>query len=238
MIWQVPLIWEGGDVWIIGGGPSVPKQFGVPDEVIQDVIKGVVPISAYSEYMSFLHDKHVIGINVAYLLGEWVDMVFFGDVGFFLKHREALSKFGGIKVSCHPSADKYDWVKYTPRDRSHPRGITSNPKMVSWNGNSGAAAISIAANAGAKRIILLGFDMKLDDSKNQHWHNVYGRSPITPPRFPKKTRHLPFDRHLRGFADVSKDAKKRQIEIINANPDSAITEFRKFTIKELLFDNS
>jgi hypothetical protein len=72
MIWQVPRIWEGGDVWIIGGGPSITKEFNIPDEVVQSVLKKQSPLSVYSPYMSFLHDKHVIGINVAYMLGDWI----------------------------------------------------------------------------------------------------------------------------------------------------------------------
>jgi hypothetical protein len=234
MIWEVPRIWEEGDVWILGGGPSVPKQFGIPEEVVQSVIKGTSPPSVYSPYMSFLHDKHVIGINVAYLIGNWIDMIFFGDIGFFLKHQQGLAEFPGLKVSCHPQADRYDWLKYTPRDKAHPRGISDHPGMASWNGNSGSAAISIAANAGATRIILLGFDMKSDDSKKRHWHGLYGTAPANP----KKPPHLPFDRHLRGFPEIARDAKRRGIEILNCCPDSAIKEFPKYTLKELAFDNS
>jgi hypothetical protein len=229
-------MWEGGDVWIIGGGSSIPKQFGIPDEVVKNVMNGTSPANVYSPYMSFLHDKHVIGINVAYLLGDWVDMVFFGDIGFFLKHQQGLAKFKGLRVSCHPQMAKYSWVKYTPRDKNHPKGISENPSMASWNNNSGSAAISIAANAGAKRIILLGFDMKLSDDKKQHWHDLYGKGIIN--KDPKKPTHLPFERHLRGFSDIAKDAKKRGIEILNCSPDSAIREFKKYTLKELLWDNS
>jgi len=238
MIWQVPKIWEGGDVWIMGGGPSVPVQFGVPESVITDVIKGTSPASVYSQYMNQLHDKHVIGINVAYLLGNWIDIVFFGDVGFFLKHQNQLAEFPGLKVSCHPRADRYDWIKYTPKDKSHSKGISDNPNMVSWNGNSGAAAISIAANAGAKRIILLGFDMKVNGKQEQHWHDIYGKIANKDKRDPRKPQRFPFARHLIGFDQIAKDAKKRGIEILNCCPDSAIKEFPKFTIKELLFDNA
>jgi len=245
MSWRVPKIWEGGDVWILGGGPSVPKQFGIPDEVVQSVVKGTSPPSVYSPYMKELHDKHVIGINVAYLIGDWIDMVFFGDGAFFLNHLQGLAKFPGMKVSCHPTTEKYDWVKYTPRDGNHPRGISDNPMKVSWNGNSGAAAISIAANTGAKRIILLGFDMKVDGENKQHWHDLYGRTKKLREidhmvRKGRKVRpyHMPFDRHLRGFPVIAQDAKKRGIDIINASPDSAIHDFPKFTIKELLYDNS
>jgi len=241
MIWRVPRIWEDGDVWILGGGPSVTKEFGIPDEVVQSVIDGVSPPSVYSSYMKPIHDRHVIGINVAYLIGDWIDMVFYGDVGFYLKHQHRLAKFPGLKVSCHPSTDRVDWVKYLPRDRKHNKGISDNPHMVSWNGNSGAAAISIAANAGAKRIILVGFDMTLDEQKKQWWHTLYGkRSGMDPKKDEKRKRPraLPFDRHLRGFSDIARDAKKRGIEIINMSSMSKITEFPKYNLKELIFDNT
>ena len=229
-MWQVPRLWEEGDVWIIGGGPSVPRQFNIPKKIFQSVVRGTSP-SVYAPYMSALHDKHVIGVNVAYLLGDWIDFVFFGDKGFLLTHQEALSKFQGLKISCHPRTNEMKWVKFLARDKQHPSGITSNPMKVSWNGNSGAAAISVAAHTGARRIILLGFDMKLSEGNNQHWHNIYGRGTHFDQRRLKK---LPFHRHLRGFPPIAKDAKRMGIEIINASPDSAIECFRKVHINELL----
>lgn len=227
MIWQVPRIWEGGDVWILGGGPSVPKQFDIPDKVVQSVVSGKELPSIYSPYMSFLHDKHVIGINVAYLIGDWIDMVFFGDASFFLPHQQRLAAWSGLKVSCHAGVNKHNWVKYLPKQNEKTRGISTNPGMVSWNGNSGAAAISVAAHTGAKRIVLLGFDMNLDGNR-QHWHDLYHRG--DKPNLKK----LPFNRHLRGFPDIAKDARHLGITILNASPDSAITVFRKVTVKELM----
>jgi hypothetical protein len=238
MIWQVPRMWEDGDVWIIGGGPSIPTQFGIPKEVVDSVIKGTSPANVYSPYMSFLHDKHVIGINVAFMIGDWIDMVFFGDKGFFLKYEADIAAFPGLKVSSHPIADKYNWLKYVPTDHNHPRGISENPKMVSWNHNSGAAAISVAVNAGAKRVILLGFDMKLGEGDHQHWHDLYGRFANRANRDPRKPQQMPFDRHLKGFDYIAKDAKKRGVEILNANPNSAINQFPKMSMKELIYDNT
>ena len=223
-------MWEGGDVWIIGGGPSVPRQFGIPNRIIHSVVKGTSP-QVYSPYMSALHDKHVIGVNVAYLLGDWIDLVFFGDSGFLLKNQEALAKFQGIKVSCHPRTNDVKWIKFLPRDKSHSHGISSNPMKVSWNGNSGAAAISLAAHTGAKRIVLLGFDMKLSSGNNQHWHDLYGRGTTFDDRRRKK---MPFHRHLRGFPPIAKDAARMGIEILNACPDSAIECFTKCNVNDLL----
>lgn len=242
MKWSIPLIWEEGDVWILGGGPSLPRQFGVPEEVIESVMKGLTPPSAYSPYMSAIHNYHVIGINVAYLIGDWIDMVFFGDPGFFRGQRESLAKWPGIKITCWEGAERLPWVKYLARDPKKNQGISSNPATIVWNANSGAAAISIAANAGAKRIILVGFDMKRNPTGNKHWHTLYGIP--TPPRAVKVRGDVPntpehnFARHLRGFGQIARDAQERGIEILNACPESAIKQFPKYTIKELLIDNS
>ena len=230
MNWFVPRIWDEGDVWIIGGGPSLIKQFRIPDEVVQRVMSGTSPANVYSPYLSFLHDKHCIGVNMSFKLGNWIDMVFFGDNNFFFQNKYELAAFPGIKVCCHTDAERYDWVKYLSKDPKG-RGISESPRTVCWNNNSGAAAISVAANAGARRIYLLGFDMKLDSKKMQHWHDLYGKGECTDMR---RLQRLPFDRHLRSFSAVEQDAKRRGITILNVNPESEITEFPKISMEDVI----
>lgn len=226
-------MWEGGDCWIVGGGPSIPVEFDVPRKKIQQVQSGQASPSIYSDYMSAIHDKHVIGINAAFLVGGWMDMIFFGDKRFFLDNLVGLTNYNKPLVSCHNyfNGGPYSWVKYVQKDNRHPSGISDVPTSVSWNQNSGAAAISIAANAGVKRIILLGFDMALNGNKEQHWHSHYKGGT---PRAGKKRRKDPFGRHLRGFSNIAIDANKRGIEIINASPNSTIVQFMKISVKELL----
>ena len=240
MTWAVPKIWDGGECWIIGGGSSIPEQFGVPEELIKKVLDKDDPTSpsVYSPYMSAIHDHHVIGINAAYLIGDWIDIIFFGDNRFFLAHREGLSKHPGLKVTCNAKSARYQGVHHLGRCHQHPKGITGSRKHVSWNNNSGAAAISMAVHLGVRRIVLLGFDMQIGEF-GQHWHNVYrgmyprrahgkGKGAIM---VPKK---LPFDRHLRGFPMIARDAKRLGVKIVNASPDSAIEQFPKYTVQELL----
>lgn len=232
MIWTVPKVWDGEEVWIIGGGPSMPRQFGIPEDIIKKVISGELFPSAYSPYMEGIHGKHVIGINVAYLIGDWIDLIFFGDHSFFKNHQEGLSNFPGLKVSCHPQMAKVPWVKYVPLQPGRRMGLSTEPNMLVWNGNSGAASLSVACNTGVKRIILLGFDMAVDfNTKMQHWHDLYGKGRIDDP---KNTTKLPFGKHKIGFNQIALDAKARGIEIINVSPDSEIKHFRRATVKELL----
>jgi len=240
MHWRVPPIWEGGEVWILGGGPSVTKQFGIPDEIVNDVKSGKLPPSAYSPYMEGIHKKHVIGVNVSFLIGTWIDVCFFGDGKFFTQYRIELAQWPGLKVTCNAGSTKIPWIKYLARDTTHALGISSKSEAVSWNHNSGSAAVSMAANAGAKRIILVGFDMSLNTTGSKHWHQLY-----KPTLAPNDVRHLrkqgiryqvtmPFQRHLQGFPQMLKDAQVRGIEIINACPESAITVFPKCNVKDLL----
>lgn len=219
----------------------MPEQFGVPENMIEDVIAQRLPPSVYSPYMSVIHDRHVIGINAAYLIGDWIDIIFFGDNKFFLAHREKLFAHPGLKISCNSKThSRCKEVHYLPHDGSHPKGITALPKCVSWNQNSGAAAISLAVHLGVRRIILLGFDMQIG-KYGQHWHNVYRRMRVKRSHGKGKgeivvARKLPFERHLRGFPMIAKDAKKMGVEIINASPESAIEQFPKMTVKQILGD--
>lgn len=227
MRWEVPKIWENGDVWIIGGGPSIIQTFKIPDDLVENVVSGKFSISEYSPYFSPIYNKHVIGVNIAFLLGDWLDMAFFGDSDFFLKWKPKLEKSKSLMVSCAPNTAKFDWVKYLERDGNKPKGITELPNKVSWNANSGAAAINVAVHAGAKRIFLLGFDMKLADDYKQHYHGEYlgEKRQIRSDR-----KNLPFHKHLPGFAQIKFDADALGVMIYNVNIDSAIKEFPKVTL--------
>ena len=223
--WKIPKIWQDEDVWILGGGPSVTKQFNIPEAVVGAVMNKELPLSVYSQYLHPIHNKHVIGVNIAYMIGTWMDMIFFGDKAFFLFHQHGLSAYPGIKVSSHPKTQGLEWVNYVPRERYHLTGLSPNPRTICWNANSGAAAIDVAVHAGAKRVLLLGMDMQVDEVGRQHWHDEYH----TP-----KMKKQPFDTHLRAFPDIAKDAQAKGVEIINVSPDSAIHSFPKVTLKEVL----
>lgn len=231
MVWQVPKMWEGGECWIIGGGPSIPYEFGVPEELIDAVQKGKATISDYSPFLSPIHDKHVIGINAAFLLGDWMDIIFFGDSGFYRRNREALLEYPRPKVTCSksiPNKFPKDPVKYVPKQGGKSRGISAKANHIAWNVNSGFASFSLAYDLGVKRIYLLGFDMALDQQGNQHWHRHY-----RPPGKQNNAKKLPFPRHMSGMNAVKNDLKSLDLEIINVSQVSTIKEFEKKTIKEI-----
>jgi hypothetical protein len=235
--WSVPPIWEGGECWIIGGGPSLTREFKIPDEVVQSVLFGKASLSAYSPYMTAIHDKHVIGVNMAFRLGNWVDVVFFGDKKWYIDNRDKMLEFKKLKVTCHQFFDKPQFHKEGVKVLNKApttQGISSDPRAAAWNANSGAAAISVAANMGAKRIVLVGFDMKLDGEKLQHWHAEYGTFNRFKNHQKVRADLLPFLKHLACFPKIAHDARQRGISIVNACPDSRITVFPRMSVEEAL----
>lgn len=234
--WKIPRMWEGGECWIIGGGPSMPHQFGVPEDVISAVLHKEQPLSAYSPYLSPIHNKHVIGINVAFLLGSWIDITFFGDAGFYFANKQEMDSLTKLKVSCNPNLPKkdpadLDDIKYVPVDNRHQRGITTRERCVSWNLNSGAAAIGLAYHLGVKRVYLLGYDMELSEAGLQHWHSHYIKKKVLELKPLQKT---PFRRHLPCFKQVANDAHRLGLEIINVNPVSKIEVFKRVKLSDVL----
>lgn len=226
MFWSVPKIWKDGECWIIGGGPSITEQFEIPDEVVSRVKSGKAPVSDYSPFLSYLHDKHIIGVNMSYKLGNWIDMMFFGDRSFYGRVKRDIHNFPGLKITCGIDIDKrFPNVRLLKRKsgRSWTYGLATEPNTICWNSNSGAAAINVAVHTGVKRIYLLGFDMNIKDSQ-RHWHKLYENMSKSPP----------YLTHLRSFPAIAKDAKKLGVEIINVNPSSMIQDFPKLNLKEII----
>ena len=217
----------------------MPRQFGVPQDLIDKIHNGEAHPREYSPFFSPIHGKHVIGVNAAFLLGIWVDMMFFGDSGFYRTNRkEIILNFNKLHISCSPRLKddyKSERLKYIPRNNKKLYGITTKKDMVSWNKSTGACAINLAYHLGAKRIILLGFDMDLYEN-NRHWHKLYSYK--HPSRKPKQgvrgTLKTPFHRHLEAFPHIRKDADKLGIEILNVSPLSKIEAFKKVELKDVL----
>ena len=101
------------------------------------------------------------------------------------------------------------------------RGLDMRPGCLAWGGNSGYAGINLAAQLGAEKIVLVGYDMK----GASHWHGEHDPAVKKPFNFPMWVPR---------FKELADAAKGRGIEILNASPDSALTCFTKADIKGAL----
>lgn len=196
-------VWRGQDVFIIGGGPSL-KDFN----------------------WNLLRGLNTIGCNDAYLLGIGICRVcIFGDVKWWEKHKERLSKYQGTVFCACPEVKKAmtpDWLYHV---KQYASGLMEDG--VAWNGNTGAAAINLAVLLGAVKIFLLGFDMKRT-KENSNWHsnNLDDNGPAIYKKF------------LEWFPFLIRDWKKKfsHVEIINVTDDSDLEGMPKIGVKEF-WDN-
>jgi len=206
--WSPPKMWQGNTAYIIGGGPSLKSQD-----------------------LSLIHKKRVIGVNNAFLLGDWVDVCWFGDMQWGRWHKkELLTKYHGLVASCNTNTHfvrNHPWIKFLRRGKA--MGIDPQPAHVSWNHNSGCSAINLAYHFGATRIVLLGFDMSNGKKGETHWHGGHKQLPKD-----QKGNNTPYSRWVKTTAFIYRDARKLGIEILNASPITTITVFPKVKLEDVV----
>lgn len=158
----------------------------------------------------------MIAVNMAYKLGDWMDVLFFGDCRWLKDNAESLLNFAGLKVTTCEQHRGRPGIRVVKR-RNSPSGLSSDPGIVIWNLSSGACAINLAVHFGVKRIVLLGFDMK-SQGATHHWHDYY-----VPAR--KGKRYDPYKRFMKPFPSIAEALRRRRIECVNACEDSALGVF-------------
>lgn len=189
---ELPTLWPSSTVYILGGGPSL-TNFDV------NLLKG----------------RRVIAVNNAYKLAPWIPVMYYGDCRWLQQHKQELLNFAGLKLTTCPTHLKRPGILVL-RKESGRKGISFNKKFVLWNGNSGGCAVNIAVQLGAKKIVLLGFDMrKIDGECN--WHREHPDA--------DNKRKDPYHKFLKNFEKIADDLKRKEIECINATPDSALKLF-------------
>lgn len=233
MNWPVPQMWQGGECWIIGGGSSLARQFEIPQDVIDSVESNEAPPSTYSDYLQPLHNKHVIGTNVGFTLGDWISIGIFCDRQFLFRHREAIRGFKGIMVTdLNDMGDIPEtYTKNIKRlKRDNRNGISTQPDKICWNFNTGAGAINLALLLGAEKIYLLGYDMNRGGELNRsHWHQGQ-------PCYENVTSPKNFDRFLSKYPQMDKEIKQKypNVQIFNVNPESGLDVWPKLNLKDVL----
>ena len=111
--------------------------------------------------------------------------------------------------------------KYS-KNTQNPAYNVKQIKDLNTYGNSGAGCISMAAQGGAARIILLGFDAQHTNGR-AHW---FGNHPVGLGNAGMTHKWL------ENFEKLKQDFS--HIDIINASRETAITCFRRARLEDLL----
>jgi len=113
------------------------------------------------------------------------------------------------------------WLDCVPvlRDVGLPRN-----GAIPMGGNSGHGAIGLAYLFGARRILLVGYDMKRGANGEAHHFGDHPK-PLT--------QGVPTS-WIRRFDQMAEDAKARGVTIVNCTRDTALTQFPRMDLREAL----
>lgn len=196
--YSVPRLCEGGTVVCCGSGPSL--------------------LQADVEYA---HQKGatVVAVNDAYLFAPFAAALMASDGAWWIHKRP---QFDGLRFSLDPQASRVQGVVVLKNTGTH--GIELNPGGLKTGRNSGAAAVNLAVHFGAKRILLLGYDMDAD-KRRSHFFGSH--------KFPLRDGS-PFDLFRESFKHQVEPLQQLGIQIVNCSRRTALKCFPCRSLEEEL----
>lgn len=194
--------WSGDTVVVVGTGPSVM-------DVDLTAARG---------------RAKVFVIKSEYRFAPWADALYGIDKEWWITNRGA-PDFAGLKFSPSPTACRLFQLKQV---RLRPRAdiLTAETGVIgcglrTGGGHSGFQALNLAVQFGARRLLLVGFDM----TGGRRFLHEEGVSKFDP-------RRLPEWREAMDAAAPQFD--RLVVEVVNCSPGSALKAYRKARLEDAL----
>jgi hypothetical protein len=209
IMWTVPDAWPGQTVVILGGGPSLSQA--QVDRVAAAQVRGACK---------------VIAINNAYQIAPWAELLYFCDEKWWTWHKDRAGyrSFTGRKVTLeNPRLCQTEPAVHALRNYGWGPGLCEIRDGVYTGRNGGYQAINLAVHLGARRIVLLGFDMRAVRGRTQ-WHDEH---PVKDPVDVYQVQMMPC------FETLPPALERRGVEVLNASPGSALEVFPKVDLSQV-----
>ena len=218
---EVLPLWENGTAVLIGGGPSLT----------------IVQVERVRAAYESGRVSGVLAVNDAYRVAPWADVCYFADSQWWEWHHEKpdFRDFLGQKCSIQHSGDniKDDTVHILRSANTAANGSPSHQGFglslerdrIVTGRHSGFQALNLAVLAGAKDVILLGYDAREPGVDGRtHW---FGEHPTAEPVAVYAEYRMAFSKaeHLLLAAGV---------KVLNCSPGSAINSFPKVDLEQVL----
>lgn len=164
-----------------------------------------------------------IAVNASYrrAQGAWVDLVYMGDYQAVKYYATDVHKMRLELWTCSRLGAEQHQANYVQGLNEEGLGR----KAVHLNGNSGFQALNLAFLFGARRIILLGFDMKAAPDGRRHWHDEHPRPLVQASQFGE---------WIHKSVKLADDLKAADCDVVNVTPGSALMCFRRGDLEEEL----
>lgn len=169
--------------------------------------------------LSPLKGRRVIAINSAVLAWPEADILFFADARWWSDPptgwKADIGAFKGrfITTSGGGPPDVTRLMKVDPST-----GIANRPNQLALARTSVTGTINLAIHLGCRRVVLLGADGRHGNAGERHHHGA---------TYPWPFIKGSFDLHAAEFKAVAPSIERHGVEVVNANPDSAISVWPK-----------
>jgi hypothetical protein len=203
---MIPLLWPGATVVCIACGPSLTSE---------DV-----------DLVRQAHDAgrvRVIAINAAVRFAPWADVRYAHHAADWCRPEDkaALSQFRGLRYACEARAAQYG---VTVLRMSGPSGLETQDRAAIRHGkNSGYQAMNVAVHLGARRVILLGYDLKRSAENRLHFYACNGLAGAND-----------FKTWQNHYATLPGPLNAAGVAVVNATRDSALEVFPRATLEAAL----
>lgn len=135
-----------------------------------------------------------------------------------------LPAFQGLRI-CRSAVPGDASVRQVARARGHNRIVPGPVGLIGDSRNSGFQALNLAVQFGARRILLVGFDMTV--SGGSHWHGDHG-SGLTNPDDAKVNG-------WRATLDAAaNDLSAMRVSVVNCSAVSALRAYPKMSLEEAM----
>lgn len=199
-IWTPQPIFRDTTVFVVGGGPSL-RNFD----------------------FEALRGKTVVVVNEFVRRVPWAALLFFGDAAWYRRRKAEVKAFKGLVVThargpqIDLGADKILRVTWDILER---KGASTEfpPQghpVLRWGPTSGHKAVSLCVSCAAARVVMLGFDCRVDEEGHSHGHDAYQH---------RGDAHMKKS-WLPGWTGWRDAAARRGTTIVNATPGTDLTEF-------------
>ncbi|RWQ12345.1 hypothetical protein [Mesorhizobium sp.] len=176
--------------------------------------------------LSRLAGRRVIAVKSAWAVYPKADVLFFADGRWWREKqlRPSVDAFAGLIVT---TAMEIGDPRVKRIKKIDPKHFSAKPGEVALARSSTTGAINLAIHFGARRIVLLGVDAKLGADGRRHNHGL--KWP-----WPKGATAESFADQAKEFEAIAPSAAAMGVEIVNANPDSAIRTWPRLKFEDCL----
>lgn len=177
--------------------------------------------SAGQADLALARDWPVVVVNDAWRLAPWAAALYAADRGWWLRHySEVATTFHGERWTQDKTAAAELCLQRI--EGQHRSGLCTTPGRIYFNSNSGAQAMNLAYHWGARRFVLVGYDMGGPHFFGDH-----------PPELLQTSDRM-YGGFIKAFGVIAEDCRRLGLEVVNTSPISRLRCFQSASLSSVL----